>query len=81
MGIEEVVRWSGFLTARTGKLSSSENETSSTREPVSPKARGLGRSGGTAVEKEAERRKEVIRSATEKEKEGSADGKTKEEEN
>ena len=69
MGIEEVIRISGFLTARTGKLSSSDSETSSTRKPVSPNARGLGRSGGTEVEKEAERREKVLKSVIEEEKE------------
>ena len=56
VGVEEVNRKGGFLTARTGKLSSSDSETSSTRIPASPNARGLGRSGGTEEEKEAERR-------------------------
>ena len=79
MGVEEVIRGSGFLTARTGKLSSSDSETSSTSRPVSPNARGLGRSGGTEVEKEAERQEEVLKSVTEEEKEGSGDGKMEEE--
>jgi len=79
VGIEEVIRRSGFLTARTGKLSSSDSETSSTRKPVSPNARGLGRSGGTEVEKGAERREEVLKSVTEEEKESSEDGKMEEE--
>ena len=60
MGIEEVIRGSGFLTARTGKLSSSDSETSSARKPVSPNARGLGRDGGAEVGREVERRKEVL---------------------
>ena len=78
MGVKKVDRRSGFLTARTGKLSSSDSETSSTRTPVSPKARGLGRNGGTEVEKEAERREEVLKSATEEEKENSEYGKMEE---